>query len=126
MEEKTFEIDFIELAFLIEACIPPRPIARSMFWDRVINEYYYQFTDGQRKKLFHWIQLNPGFDTEKEGCLLFYDRFNPENQYTVVTNHDGDVRVNETFLHNGNYHTRKDAYIAEEFIIDVKPKKASL
>ena len=28
----TFEIDFFELAILAEACIPPRPIARAMFW----------------------------------------------------------------------------------------------
>jgi len=31
-----FEIEFDELCFLTEACIPPVPIARAMFWEDMI------------------------------------------------------------------------------------------
>ena len=43
--ENKFNIDFFELCFLAEACIPPRPIARAMFWDTLINEHYYNLTE---------------------------------------------------------------------------------
>jgi len=36
---ESFQIDFFELAFLAEACIPPRPIARMMFWQH-LTDYY--------------------------------------------------------------------------------------
>ena len=39
-----FKIDFFELAFLAEACIPPVPIARAMFFADLSDKYYHQMT----------------------------------------------------------------------------------
>jgi len=39
-----FKIDFFELAFLAEACIPERPIARAMFWHSLTDKYWEQMT----------------------------------------------------------------------------------
>lgn len=54
-------IDLFELAFLSEACIPPRPIARASFWDRLINEIYNQLSANERERLFDWITKNDLF-----------------------------------------------------------------
>ena len=56
-----FNIDFFEFSFLVEACIPPRPIARAMFWDDVINKYYHVLTDNERQRLFEWINRCDNF-----------------------------------------------------------------
>jgi len=42
--DRRFKIDFLELYFLAEACIPPRPIARAMFWDDLCDKYYHEMT----------------------------------------------------------------------------------
>lgn len=119
MEDK-FEIDFSEFCFLVEACIPPRPIARSHFWDKVSDTYYHQMNPVQRKELFKWVQLNSNFDIGKEECEHFYDRFNPENQYTITTNYDGVNDIIEVYMHNGNYHTNKTTSIMDEYIIKIE------
>ena len=41
---KKFDITFEEFAILASVCIPPRPIARTMFWYNVIDKYYYVLT----------------------------------------------------------------------------------
>lgn len=119
---KDFKIDFFEFSFLVEACIPPRPIARTMFWKDVINTYYHQMTTEERAKLFEWIQYNKSFDAEKEElCKLFYDRFNPDNQYKITTNYEGKVDDKiVAFLHKGKYHTSETTSILEEYIINVE------
>lgn len=80
-----FQIDFFEFCFLVEACIPPRPIARAMFWNKVIDQYHAQLTADQRKQLFDWISkcesFQKGIWERNEQCLLFHARFDPNNQF---------------------------------------------
>lgn len=86
-----FTIDFFEFSFLVEACIPPRPIARSVFWDEVINKHFHQMNPEERKHLYEWISRNPQFKPEENNqCLMFKLRFNPDNQYEVETN-EGNI-----------------------------------
>jgi hypothetical protein len=118
-----FKIDFFELCFLAETCIPPRPIARSMFWDKLINEYYYQLSGSEREKLFGWITKNNCFDLSNEDCNWFYDRYNPDNQYQVKTLYEGKEELNDCFLHNGKYHINKSQSVYEKYIIDAVKKK---
>ena len=84
-----FEIDFFEFSFLVEACIPPVPIARSSFWDKVCNYYYHQLSADERNRLFEWITRHPGFkrsmENGNEQCRAFYYRYNKDNQYRVIT-----------------------------------------
>ena len=114
-----FKIDFFELCFLAETCIPPRPIARAMFWDKLINEYYYQLSDDESDKLFEWICKNTYFDLFNEECKWFYDRFNPDNQYQVKTFYEGNEELKNCFLHNGKYHISKTQSIYEKYIVSV-------
>jgi hypothetical protein len=89
--DRRFKIDFIELAFLVETCVPPGPIARSMFWDDVINVYYHEMTPHERVRLFNWIHkswvYNKGLEKGLEEIEVFEARFDPNNQYIVFTNY---------------------------------------
>lgn len=123
-----FDIDFFEFSFLVEACIPPAPIARSMFFDKVVNEYYHVLTNNERKRLYEWIMRNPrmqndGDDWGVEMRSAFKARYNPDNQY-LVTVCDGDiVDERECFLMNDIYYTyygsAKKQYAPKEYITRV-------
>jgi len=115
--KKKFNIDIIEFNFLVEACIPPRPIARSMFWTDVINIHYHNMTIDERKNLLRWIQLNPSFNLDNEDCKWFYDRFDSENQYKVYSLYDNKEDIHECFMHKDEYHTEINRHISEEYII---------
>ena len=50
-----FKIDFFELMFLAEVCIPQVPIARAMFFENMSDTYYHQMSPDERIKAFEWI-----------------------------------------------------------------------
>lgn len=120
-----FKIDFFELSFLAEACIPPVPIARAMFWEKLINEYYHSLTENEREKLFNWIIKNQGFDKKNEDCRLFYARYNPLNQYKVRYIFEEKAQEIECFHWNDKYHTFKNTYLNPEYITEVVKIKGS-
>lgn len=118
-----FSIDFFELAFLAEACIPPRPIARAMFWQNLTDRYWHQMTEEEREHLFDWLNRNPQYQEslKKEGdTLTFHNRFNPDNQYMVETNYEGKVETHRAFKIGESYYTGTCTSIAEEFIKNVE------
>ena len=79
-----FKIDFFELAFLAEACIPPVPIARACFFDNLCDKYYHIMSQDERNKLFEW--LLPKLDLSNDDCIHFVKRFEIWNQYKVYLN----------------------------------------
>ena len=119
-----FNIDFFEFSFLVEACIPPRPIARAMFWDDVINQHYNTLTNDERARLFEWINRNPcmqdGIKKLNEDCLLFNARFDPDNQYKVHTNYNDKLETYDAFKWNDMYYTRKNTSIDDKYITKVE------
>jgi hypothetical protein len=119
-----FNIDFFEFSFLVEACIPPRPIARAMFWDDVIDKHYNTLTDNERVRLFEWINRNPcmqdGIEEGNEDCLLFNARFNPDNQYKVHTNYNDKLEVYDAFKLNDRYYIKKNTSIEDKYITKVE------
>lgn len=117
-----FKIDFFELCFLSEACIPPVPIGRGVFWEKLINNYFFLLTYQQKDNLFDWIVKNPKFNLENEDCKWFNDRFNPDNQYSVKTLYNGKEEINNCFLHDGKYHINITQSIYEKHIIEVNKK----
>lgn len=125
-QQPRFDIDFFEFSFLVEACIPPRPIARAMFWDDVVWKYYDVLTENERFRLFNWIQLNPSFKKEQKDCLLFYNRFDPDNQHFVETRFEGVIQTHDCFLHEDRYYTKKNTFIAPEFIVSVNKQEMSV
>lgn len=127
MIDRKFTIDFTELAFLAEACIPPRPIARSMFWHNLIDVYYEEMTPEESERLWEWLNKNPlykeGLENKNVDCLLFEARYNPDNQYLITTEHPIQKReVHTAFLYNGRYHTSSNKSLLEEYIINIFKK----
>ena len=118
-----FTIDFFELAFLAEACIPPNPIARTMFWQRLTNVYWEQMTEEEREHLFEWLNRNDNYKRSlenEEETQIFHARFDPDNQYMVYTTMDGKDDVNRTFKYNDLYYVRSNSWITPEFITKVE------
>jgi hypothetical protein len=109
-------IDFFELAFLAETCIPPKPIARGCFWNRLINEIHNQLSINERERLFDWITKKDQFDKNNEDCQWFYARFNPQNQYNVSCFYKGKAEVVQCFLKDGKFWTSKTTNINPQYI----------
>ncbi len=112
-----FTIDFFELLFLAEVCIPPVPIARAMFFDSLSEVHYAKMSDAQRKQMFDVITSKEHFNFKNEACRHFHDRFNPENQYRVHTSKKLNIF---TYLHDGKYHVQKNRYVDSEHIISIE------
>jgi hypothetical protein len=119
----TFEIDFFELAFLAEACIPPRPIARAMFWQSLTDKYWYQFTEDERIHLFEWLQKSWVYEeslAKEEDTQVFHARFDPYNQYMIRTNYDGKEEEHRAFKIGDRYYTKRNTWISKEYILSVE------
>jgi len=113
-----FKIDFFELLFLAEVCIPPKPIARSMFWDKLINEHHDEMNDNERSHFFELMK--PKLNLEDENCGIFFARYNPQNQYSVSCFHQGKAQVIRAFRRNDRYWTAKTVWIDPQYIKEVK------
>ena len=115
------EIDFFELCFLAEACIPPTPIARAHFWERFTFEIWNDLSIYQRNRAYEWLMKHPrlqySIEAKNEDALLFEARYNPENQYIVRT---VDGNTHEAFLHKGCYYVDNGKSIIDEHIQEVK------
>ena len=118
-----FNIDFFEFSFLVEACIPPRPIARAMFWDDVINKHYHTLTENERQRLFEWVNrcsgMEHGLEIKNEDCLLFNARFDKENQYQVTTKYNSITETHSVFKWQGKYHISKTQSVNEDYIVEI-------
>jgi hypothetical protein len=116
-----FTIDFFELSMLAEACIPPRPIARAMFWQNLTKVYWHQMTEGERRHIFQWLQKNPWYEEslEKEDdTKIFHARFDPDNQYMVnMINGKEPIR---TFKMGDRYYIGYNTWVSEEYIESVE------
>jgi hypothetical protein len=123
-KESTFTIDFFELAFLAEACIPPTPIARSMFWDNLTNRYWAQMTENERERLFEWLNKNWKYrDNVKEehpDTMVFHHRYNPDNQYMVKIVYNGVEEDKRAFKMGDRYYVSINVSITPEYIVNVE------
>jgi len=121
--EPRFPIDFFEFSFLVEACIPPRPIARAMFWKNVIDIHFHKMTPVERDNLFEWVNrcnsMIDGIENGNEDCLLFNARFDKENQYIVTTKYNGEIANHTCFKWLDKYHTTISRSVFEEYIIAI-------
>lgn len=109
-----FTIDFFELLFLAEVCVPPRPIARAMFWDSMSDVHYHKMSDNERLRMFTF--LKPKLDLENEDCRYFFARYNPLNQYMVSCFHNGKAEEIHCFRFNEQFYTSKNSHVNPEYI----------
>ena len=108
------KIDFFEFVFLLEACLPPKPIARTLFFQKAIDKYYYKLSERERTIIFE--RFKKDLNIEEEDSEWFYARYDPSNQYKVVTLYDNKKETHRAFLRDGKYYTQRNKSIAEEYI----------
>jgi hypothetical protein len=116
-----FKIDFFELAFLAEACIPPRPIARTMFWQHLTDIYWEQMTKGERDHLFEWMNMNENYKRSletNEDTKMFHARFDPDNQYMIYTEKQEEPL--RAYLCGERYWIKRNTWIMEEAITKIE------
>ncbi len=117
---KPVTIDFYELSFLAEACIPPVPIARASFWSDLISKHYHKMTPNERHFLHGYILRSNRFDLANIDCLLFAKRFDQNNQYRDISDYKHRIEANECFLMDDRYYTDVHRSIVEEYITKVE------
>ena len=122
----TFNIDFFELAFLAEACIPPKPIARAYFWQNITRIYWGQMTEGERAHLFEWLNKNDWYRASlitEDDTKVFHARFDPDNQYMVKTEHkQGRKKIkgeHRAFKLGDRYYTGLNTFIDADCIVEI-------
>jgi len=116
--ENKFVIDFFELAFLTEACLPKSTIARHTFFMDVIDKHYHKMSWEQRKHFFEWIGKK--LNMEHEESQIFYARFNPDNQFNLTTYYEG-VKTNvEAFLLHNTYYVSSNKSVNDNYIESVE------
>lgn len=120
--ENKFSINFFELMFLAESCIPPRPIARASTFNDFSEVHYHNMTDKERLQFYGHVTNCHGFDIENEDCFHFERRFNPNNQYIVTAKWEGEECAFHAYLHNGNFHTSRNRWISSDLVLHYKPK----
>ena len=124
VEPQRFNIGFFEFSFLVTSTIPPRPIARAMFWQKVIDKYYNVLTQTERDNLFEWVNreysMEKGLEDGNEDCLLFNARYDKDNQYTVSTLFEGEESIINCFLWQNKYHTTTSQSIVEKYITNIE------
>ena len=124
--EGTFSIDFFELCFLAEACIPERPIARSMFWDNLTNRYWNEMDESERERMFTWLNRNDIYQEslkKHEQTKIFHARFDPDNQYLVKTKLNDKEEEHRAFKFDELYCTGIRKWIHPDYIVSVEKLK---
>lgn len=129
METKTitmseYKINFFELGFLAATCIPPVPIARACFWDKMIDEYYHQMSIYERRHMYEWMNRNTTYLlrlVENEEVQMFDARYNPDNQYAITMRLDnGSEVIYECFKYKDEYRMTTNSSPILERIISIK------
>jgi len=119
-----FTIDFFEFCFLCASCIPPQPIARTVFWHRITDVYWEIMTEEERVRLFEYLNQDSRYQqglSEKQGdIVIFHSRFNPDNQYTVRTNFNNKEEEHRAFKMGDNYFVSSNRRIGNEYIVHVE------
>lgn len=118
-----FTIDFFELCFLAEACIPPRPIARTVFWQNLTDIYWEKMTEGERRHLFEWMNKDMRYKEsleDEEDSKIFHARFDPENQYTVLVDYGGNQSPHRAYKYGDSYYVGTKKRIDEIYIVQVE------
>lgn len=114
-----FKINFFELLFLAEVCIPPVPIARHSFFQNLSDIHYKNMSREEQQQLLDVISKDPKFDLKNEDCRHFFVRFRESSQYIVELT---DNSVVDCYLYNEKYHKGKDVWINPDKIKSAKQK----
>jgi hypothetical protein len=112
-----YTIDFFELMFLAEACIPPVPIARTMFWHNLTDVYRKQMTVEKRGRFRDGVAKSSRYDLSNAYVAEFDMAFDPDNQYMVTTTLG---ETHDCYKDDDRYYVSRNRWVATEFIVKVE------
>lgn len=116
----SFVVNFDEFCILTEACIPTRPIARTMFFNKISDYYYNVFDDMQKEQMFNVVTKNKNFNIKDDDSAHFVARFSKDNQYKITTVYKGEIGVKLTYKLLERYHIDRITSILEEYITNIE------
>lgn len=118
-----FTIDYFELMFLAEACIPRSPIARAYFWEKLTDVYWDKMTENERSHLFNYMNRQDRYKDsliENEETKVFHARFDPNNQFMISYERGKKKGEQRAFLFQDTYWLSTRTFIPTEIIKDIK------
>lgn len=122
-------LDIFEMGYLLDSCLRGSHLRASTV-ERFIDEWYDEFTPGEREQLFEWtyrLTYNRDFKSRSAQCGAdreFMLRYNPDNQYIVHTLYDGKEEAVECYLDEGGdkpmYKTGVNISIHPDYIVSIE------
>lgn len=97
-------------AFLLEACIPPVPIARMTFFKDAIDKHYHNLSAEERTRILEWMRRTYKWNTEVEEIAMFEARYDSDNQYLITVSNGEVEETRECFLFKGEYRTNSKGF----------------
>ena len=107
-------LDFFEMYYLLESCFRGSHLRVPTIY-RFVDRFYGKFTPEERKNLHDWIVhdvYDGKFEPRSYLCgadRVFMARYNPDNQYSVVTK--GGGKGFKAFFLDGKYYINSKTYI---------------
>ena len=79
-------------------------------------------SEEQRVHLFEWLQKNYNYEKSlinESDTQVFHARFNPDNQYMIITKYNNKTEEYRAFKMDDKYYTNHDRFISPEYIVEV-------
>ena len=93
-----------ELAVLVIAALPPTKYEfLNDTLNNILTHHYKKLTPEDRTEIFNIVTQHPKFDIANYNHLLFYNMFNPDNQYSVLYSTISGDQIINCFRHEGEY-----------------------
>lgn len=80
-------------------------------------------TEDERIHLFEWMQKSWVYEKsleEEQDTQIFHARFNPDNQYIVKTNYNGNEEEHRTFKMGERYYKDSRSSLLDVYITSVE------
>lgn len=91
-------------------------------WIKLVDKYWHAMSEETRKETFNSLVSHSDFSAmiKHEEIKLFHARFDPDNQFTVNTNYNGNVNKMRAFKWKDRYYVGSRTSINDEYIISVE------
>ena len=80
-------------------------------------------SENERARIFEWLQKNPYYAEsleKEEDTKIFHARFDPDNQYEIVTEFEGKIETNRAFKMGEYFYLTTRTLINYEYIKEIK------
>jgi len=118
LEPKQMVIGYFELLLLIDAAWSCGTILKHSIIVKLMDTWYHALSKNNRERVYSYIRRVLVPQQEIHQRLLA--RFNPDNQYRVHIDNNGDKQTPECYFYEGEYWTSSFQFANKDFILWVK------